>query len=56
MPFDPTVKRMEGTVTQPTGESFKTTKGAPHILLRLINDEAVKHVSTGSSGTALGAM
>ena len=36
MPFDPTVKRTEGCVTlQSTGQQFKTTKGAPHVLLKL---------------------
>ena len=45
MPFDPTVKRTEGTVkVKKTGEIFKVTKGAPHILLALCgNDEAVKN-------------
>lgn len=66
MPFDPTVKRTEGTISLPSGaygihienkglqlnahlcmhnthigETFKTTKGAPHILLKLIDDEGV---------------
>lgn len=37
MPFDPTTKRTEGTVkNQKTGEEFKTTKGAPHVLLKLL--------------------
>jgi H+-transporting ATPase len=39
MPFDPTVKWTEGTVRDSkTGETFKTSKGAPHVLLKLIND------------------
>jgi H+-transporting ATPase len=42
MPFDPTVKRTEGTITLPSGETFKATKGAPHILLHLIDDEDIK--------------
>ncbi len=37
MPFDPVVKRTEGTVKDTrTGEVFKTTKGAPHVLVKLI--------------------
>eukprot|EP00475_Leptophrys_vorax_P024999 TRINITY_DN3479_c0_g1_i1.p1 TRINITY_DN3479_c0_g1~~TRINITY_DN3479_c0_g1_i1.p1 ORF type:complete len:552 (+),score=168.33 TRINITY_DN3479_c0_g1_i1:23-1657(+) len=41
VPFDPVVKRTEGTVRDTkTGEVFKTTKGAPHILIKLIaNDD-----------------
>ena len=37
MPFDPVVKRTEGTVKDlKTGKTFKTTKGAPHVLLKLV--------------------
>ncbi len=37
VPFDPVVKRTEGTVKDhSTGKTFKTTKGAPHILLKLV--------------------
>lgn len=44
MPFDPIVKRTEGTVKdKKTGKTFKTTKGAPHVLLKLITDEKVIH-------------
>jgi H+-transporting ATPase len=46
MPFDPTIKRTEGTIKDTrTGKQFKATKGAPHILLRLLphNDEALTH-------------
>ena len=36
MPFDPTVKRTEGSLKlKSNGKSFKVTKGAPHILLAL---------------------
>lgn len=42
MPFDPIVKRTEGTVKTPEGAHFKTTKGAPHIISSLISDEDVK--------------
>ena len=37
MPFDPTVKRTEGTIVLPSGESFKASKGAPHIILNLLD-------------------
>ena len=40
VPFDPTVKRTEGTLRE-NGTEFKTTKGAPHIILKLVKDEAV---------------
>ena len=40
MPFDPTVKRTEGTVVE-NGATYKTTKGAPHVLLKLCNNKAV---------------
>ena len=37
MPFDPIVKRTEGTVKEiTTGKVFKTTKGAPHVILKLV--------------------
>ena len=43
MPFDPTQKRTEGTVKEiATGRVFKTTKGAPHIILRLVEDARVQ--------------
>jgi H+-transporting ATPase len=39
MPFDPVVKRTEGTVKDTrSGEVYKTTKGAPHVLLKLIEN------------------
>eukprot|EP01034_Spumella_vulgaris_P021561 gene21561-27599_t len=39
MPFDPVVKRTESTLRdRATGVVFKTTKGAPHVILKLIND------------------
>jgi len=38
MPFDPTYKRTEGTVRDlRTGKDFKTSKGAPHIILHLLD-------------------
>ena len=40
--FDPTVKRTEGTVRDNTnGKVFKVTKGAPHIISKLVNDHTV---------------
>lgn len=38
VPFDPTVKRTEGTLRR-DGKQFKTTKGAPHIILKLIHEK-----------------
>jgi H+-transporting ATPase len=39
MPFDPITKRTEGTIKDPsTGKTFKVTKGAPHVLLKLVNE------------------
>jgi len=48
MPFDPIFKRTEGTVKAPNGEIYKTTKGAPHIIVKLQEGrpdvlEAVNH-------------
>jgi len=43
MPFDPVVKRTEGTIRDlKTGKTFKTTKGAPHVLLKLITDHDIQ--------------
>jgi H+-transporting ATPase len=40
VPFDPTTKRTEGTVTDKrTGKSFKTSKGAPHIIMKLLVED-----------------
>lgn len=40
LPFDPTIKRTEGTVRDNrTGKTFKTTKGAPHIILALLPED-----------------
>eukprot|EP01032_Pedospumella_encystans_P016080 gene16080-biopygen13139 len=37
LPFDPIVKRTEGTVKEiSTGKIYKTTKGAPHVILKLV--------------------
>lgn len=37
VPFDPIVKRTEGTVKEiKTGKQYKTTKGAPHVILKLV--------------------
>lgn len=37
MPFDPVLKRTEGTVRE-NGKVFKVTKGAPHVLMKLVKD------------------
>jgi len=43
MPFDPIVKRTEGTLRdKKTGRVFKTTKGAPHVLMKLIKNRDVE--------------
>lgn len=45
LPFDPQIKRTEGEVRDTrNGRTFKTSKGAPHIILRLLdpNDVAVR--------------
>jgi H+-transporting ATPase len=40
LPFDPQIKRTEGTVVDTrTGEEFKTSKGAPHVLLALLDSD-----------------
>ena len=37
MPFDPIVKRTQGVVKEvATGNVYKTTKGAPHVILQLV--------------------
>ena len=39
LPFDPSVKRTESTLRdRTTGQTFKTTKGAPQVILKLINN------------------
>ena len=40
LPFDPIIKRTEGTV-RVKGETFKCTKGAPHIIASLVNDREI---------------
>ena len=41
LPFDPLIKRTEGTVRHTvTGEEFKTSKGAPHIMMNLLPPSA----------------
>ncbi|XHH10451.1 MAG: plasma-membrane proton-efflux P-type ATPase [Candidatus Bathyarchaeia archaeon] len=42
-PFDPVVKRTEATVQDSTGDSFKVAKGAPQVILQLVNaDKTLK--------------
>ncbi|KNC83072.1 hypothetical protein SARC_04665 [Sphaeroforma arctica JP610] len=38
LPFDPSIKRTEGTLKGPDGKIFKTTKGAPQIIAKLLSD------------------
>ena len=48
MPFDPTIKRTEGTLRAADGKTFKTTKGAPNIILQLVQvdqEEVAKRVN-----------
>jgi H+-transporting ATPase len=54
MPFDPIVKRTEGTLRdKKSGKTFKTTKGAPHVLLKLCKDHKI-HEKCESDVTQLG--
>lgn len=39
VPFDPTTKRTEGTLQGPDGKVFKVSKGAPHIILKLVHNK-----------------
>lgn len=41
MPFDPVVKRTEGTLKDQTGNAFKISKGSPHVLLQLVNNSEI---------------
>jgi H+-transporting ATPase len=44
LPFDPIVKRTEGTLrNKKTGKVFRTSKGAPHVILKLTSDAKVHH-------------
>ena len=43
VPFDPVMKRTEGSIRDlVTGDQYKTTKGAPHVIMQLTDDESVK--------------
>jgi H+-transporting ATPase len=45
MPFDPIVKRTEGTIRdRNSGNIFKTTKGAPHVILKLISNISLTNI------------
>eukprot|EP00121_Abeoforma_whisleri_P000944 Awhi_evm1s839 len=46
LPFDPAIKRTEGTLRGPDGKEFKTSKGAPQIILDLAynKDEIAEEV------------
>ena len=39
MPFDPVHKRTEATITDPDGQTFKVTKGAPQVILALAENK-----------------
>eukprot|EP01032_Pedospumella_encystans_P009783 gene9783-biopygen8139 len=46
MPFDPIVKRTEGTVRETaTGRTYKTTKGAPHVILDVVKSTCRKEAA-----------
>jgi H+-transporting ATPase len=40
IPFDPVSKRTEGRITAPDGTAFKTTKGAPQVILELCSPDS----------------
>ena len=53
LPFDPTIKRTEGTVkVKKTGQVFKTTKGAPNIIMAMTgeSEEIKKKIETDVTG------
>ncbi|GAB4816895.1 hypothetical protein N2152v2_003941 [Parachlorella kessleri] len=50
-PFDPTIKRTESTLKGPDGKVFKVTKGAPHIIAKLVSNEHVREAMEGELGT-----
>ena len=47
MPFDPVVKRTEGTIEEPGVGNYKVSKGAPHVILKLCNNPEVEHQCEG---------
>lgn len=58
MPFDPQTKRTEGNVRNTaTGAEFKTSKGAPHIILQLLDpNEGEIHDAVEADVARLGEM
>eukprot|EP00121_Abeoforma_whisleri_P011129 Awhi_evm1s10267 len=40
MPFDPAIKRTQGTLKGPDGKIFRTSKGAPQVILDLTHNKA----------------
>ena len=40
-PFDPKVKRTEATIQDSNGCTFKVTKGAPNIVLKLVHNQVL---------------
>jgi H+-transporting ATPase len=47
-PFDPVSKRTEAAVTGPNGSTFKTTKGAPQVILELAANAAAVRDEVGA--------
>ena len=39
VPFDPVLKRTEGTLQGPDGKVFRITKGAPHVILGMCHNK-----------------
>lgn len=44
LPFDPVIKRTEGTIEDAQGKTFKVTKGAPQVILKMsdVDDDTKK--------------
>jgi len=56
VPFDPNIKRTEGTVRdETTGKVFKTSKGAPHVILNLCNPDKATHHKVDADVADLGS-
>jgi H+-transporting ATPase len=54
MPFDPITKRTEGAIRDlSTGEEYRTSKGAPHVIMQLCGNEEVRR-KCEADVTALG--
>jgi H+-transporting ATPase len=48
LPFDPVIKRTEGTINDARGKTFKVTKGAPQVILKMsdADDDTKKKAET----------